>query len=589
MSAVQSWAGWPIIFLLSSISCDGALCRVWGFRIMFAASNRHRLSIAVLCAGLLLIGLGGLRTLSAVGAQRAQAVAQADNRLARALAPATADQTRAIREQVRLLLANESGTLFTYVTVRDASGLVVASAGRYARAFEWLPSSMAPTWRAWCYRALSTASTMSIKGSRPLAVSFGLSWPDLLIDSLLAWIIWPLLVCLGIICVARVVAEWRKAESSEKTAPPITSVSSRQTDRPGVGRETPVRRAAVDSRRRSLFSRSIWRQRDTGGVTRGKKALPMISGRGFEVIGIRATAPEAVAKADSASAQPTSAAVELSTPSSEFSAPRFLQVSATPQPLRPVTRRAVMREPMSNAPPAVDPTAAADSHVLSDQTLDLRFYPIWRGADRRVLAGAWAALAWRRGDGEIVDPGTLVRLAEQEGALRAFTQWIAERFAMLHANWRTLELLTVPIVLPIPSALLAFADAEDIWHEALSRIDHDPDDLLLQIDAPDLPLELSPPVRRAIVPSYVDGAVRAACDLVFVRPGSDGSCVNAERALADTRYPMLVGPLLDPAAHAALLGFGERVAWFSNVDNEANVYTPRAFARLMSQCAVVPL
>lgn len=182
-----------------------------------------------------------------------------------------------------------------------------------------------------------------------------------------------------------------------------------------------------------------------------------------------------------------------------------------------------------------------------------------------------------------------MRLAEQEGALRTFTHWIAERFVMLHANWRTLELLTVPIVLPVPSALLAFADAEDIWRDALSRISHEPAGLLLQVDTPELPSDLSLPVRRAIVPAYVGGSAGAEHDLVFVRPTADHSTETAERALTDTRYPMLVGPLADPSAHAQLLACSERVAWFSNADNDDNVYSPRAFARLMSRTAVAPL
>ena len=283
-----------------------------------------------------------------------------------------------------------------------------------------------------------------------------------------------------------------------------------------------------------------------------------------------------------------------------------MPVSA-PEPDRAAKHEASAASPLAaseRAPIAYDetsPSSGADAltpvfeaprldakPTLGDNTLDLRFYPIWRGQnDNRRLAGAYAAMAWRAGDAELVSPETLIQLAERDGALRAFTQWIARRLSLLHANWRTLELATVPIVLPIPSAMLGFADAEAVWREALRRTDRDSDDLILALDRDTASAYAELPVRRILPLAGPELESPRDCDVLGVPEPLIQGNTSAWRARVDAlACPVLFGPLETPERYQELLA-RPRALWFSNRVEEA--HSPRSFARLLMLHATAPI
>jgi hypothetical protein len=271
--------------------------------------------------------------------------------------------------------------------------------------------------------------------------------------------------------------------------------------------------------------------------------------------------------------------------------------SAEPAPAPPAESQPEPKPPTATPKIDIEPAPAhAELHAprldaqptLGDDTLDLRFYPIWRDAERKVLAGACAALAWRSGETRLVDSDTLTRLAEREGALRAFTQWIARRFSLLHSNWRTLEIATVPIVLPIPSAMLGFADAEAVWRDALRRTDRDPNDLILWLGGRvRRHVHSSLPVRRALMLAGHDKPAPADCDVACIDVEQIGPDIEAWHArIEQLKCPVLIGSIGDPEPYARLLNH-PRVLWFSQAD--ADLCSPRAFARLLTRHATQPI
>ncbi|WP_348766968.1 hypothetical protein [uncultured Salinisphaera sp.] len=554
-------------------------------------------ALAALC--LILAGYAGLRAVQLTSAARADMLAQAEA----AIVSATAGHIRQDRVPTRLIEATQTlladpGLRLNYVTVRNAGGATLVSRGRFSNRFELFGPGIAPTLRAWDYRLESAQATLRLSAPGQAgavgSAEFGVSWFAVLGHAGIGLVIWATVLLAGLVgLVGALVA----AGGSQRAAvEPVQNAPTppQQTKKPAAGASQTNRPGSRTPS--SLFRRGDKKKRDDE----------------FEPIApaARPSQPAPVGEPEPAPKPPATPPATTATPAdTQGAAQRQATVSAAPaqtaEPPQSDARREASRPaaaPASNAtasvrpPPAIAP-AEAELHAprmdaepqLGDATLDLRFYPIWRDSGREVLAGACAALAWRRPDTRLVDADTLTRLAEQKGALRAFTQWIARRFSLLHSNWRTLEINTVPIVLPIPSAMLAFADAEAVWRDTLRRTDRDPNDLILRLTSArsHRGAHASLPVRRALTLAGHDKPVPADCDVACIDPAQVGSDMEAWFERVDQlKAPVLLGPLADPEPFARLINH-ERVLWFS--DDAQALCSPREFARLLTRCSTRPI
>ena len=600
-----------------------------------AGTSRYALyALAALC--LILIGYAALRSVELTSTARSQALADAE----RAIAAAATEHIRQDRVPDALILAAESllgepQLGLNYVTVRNAQNVTLVSRGRFSQRFGFLGAGTARSLRSWDYRLESAEATQAIRAHDEGGVigfaQFGVDWFHVFASAGVGLIIWLTALLAGLVgFFGALVAS---ASAREQSPAPSTS------DTPGrIRKPAPQASTAIDTARAPL-SRLVRRRgrkasedefepivssdnraasKPAQPITQGEQARPQRA----EPPPIRqpqrpapsnetpepaqddpsspTRAPAAAAPAEPKPAEPKQPEPKQAEPS--------VQPSSPAQPAAQKSAPSRQRTPGKDAPaeasePAPQRRAAVAAAVetelhaprldaeprLGDATLDLRFYPIWRDAKREVLAGACAALAWRTPETRLVDADTLTRLAEQKGALRAFTQWIARRFSLLHSNWRTLEINTVPIVLPIPSAMLAFADAEAVWRDALRRTDRDPNDLILRLLSTRMRrgVHSSLPVRRALTLAGHDKPVPADCDIACVDPADVGP--DSEQWFAcieQLQCPVLLGPIDDPEPYTRLINHN-RVLWFS--DDEQALYSPRAFARLLTRCSTQPI
>jgi len=564
--------------------------------------SRDRLiCIGLMCIGVALCVFGALRLLDSISSARTAGLATAQQTVSQTLVPALASGQSLRVRQATTALVSANDNPISYLTVRNSQGRLLASAGRHDGVFGWLPTSASLSWRAWLYRSFSAETLVPLAGQ---TVGLGVSWSAILIGAMASWVLWALACLIGLGCAARAARQWSRqpvspASSTHRPATARAPVQKRPANGLpfGLGRHRETRSAgqprAVAPQPRATGGRfKPWIARlavlcaKTGAAaTNSSSQLRPAGVGGFEVIGSSggpSTAePVPQSQVKPVGALPTSMAVFEQTPTDK------LQTRAAVPP------SCVDDGSYDEAPsPRATHEAVSDgaSPVFGERTLNLGFRPIWRGPERSQLAGGWVTLSWRSGDGEPVSPASLAELAEQEGALRAFAQWIAERLAMLQANWRTLELPTVPIVLPVPPSLFAVQGARHIWAAALERVGRGRRDLVLQIEPSEAGHGLAMrQARTAAIDQTGQCADIGAGNLVFVRPDKNNGCEAAQRALSTTRYPILVGPLLEPLSQSELLDNHQRVAWFTEADNDNNLYTPRGFARLMSQQALAPL
>ncbi|WP_353180163.1 hypothetical protein [Salinisphaera sp. T5B8] len=607
-----------------------------------AGTSRYALyALAALC--LILIGYAALRSVELIGTARSQALADAE----RAIAAATATHIRQDRVPDALIVAAESllgepQLGLNYVTVRNAQNVTLVSRGRFSGRFEFLGTGTARSLRSWDYRLESAEATQAIRAQDEGGVigfaQFGVDWFHVFASAGVGLIIWLTALLAGLVGFFGALV----ASTSTREQSPAPSTS----DTPGrIRKPAPQASTATDTARAPLSRLARRRGRkasedefepivSSDNRAAGKPAQPITQGepdrpQRAEPPPIRqpqrpapanetpapgnpsspTRAPAAAAQAQPKSAEPKQP--EPKQPEPKQPEPKQAEPSVQPPPSQPAVQKSApsrQRTPGKDAPaqaskPAPQRRAAVAAPVetelhaprldaeprLGDATLDLRFYPIWRDAKREVLAGACAALAWRTPETRLVDADTLTRLAEQKGALRAFTQWIARRFSLLHSNWRTLEINTVPIVLPIPSAMLAFADAEAVWRDALRRTDRDPNDLILRLLSTRMRrgVHSSLPVRRALTLAGYDKPVPADCDIACVDAADVGP--DSEQWFAcieQLQCPVLLGPIDDPEPYTRLINHN-RVLWFS--DDEQALYSPRAFARLLTRCSTQPI
>ncbi|MBS63356.1 hypothetical protein [Salinisphaera sp.] len=585
-------------------------------------------ALAALCV--ILIGYAGLRTLELASTARADMLADAEA----AVVSETAGHIRQDRVPTRLIEAAETlladpALRLNYVTVRNAGDATLVSRGRFSNRFEFLGPDIARTLRAWDYRLESTQTTVPLSAAGQAgavgSAEFGVSWFAVLGHAGVGMVIWVIVLLAGIVGLVGALVAARAAPRdvfAHAETEPVPTPAAANT--PAV--EPAKRQRAGKTASSRLFRRGARKDTDNefepivAATPSARASEPVPAGAPGPVPAAEPT-PEPKPKQTSEpkptpepkrSASPASTAAPARTPAQPqqsqagHTEKTVAPAASVPDDTRPRSRPKTPAAPgaqtqaQTKAPaparPAIAP-AEAELHAprldaepqLGDATLDLRFYPIWRDSNREVLAGACAALAWRRPDTRLVDADTLTRLAEQKGALRAFTQWIARRFSLLHSNWRTLEINTVPIVLPIPSAMLAFADAEAVWRDTLRRTDRDPNDLILRLTSArsHRGAHASLPVRRALTLVGHDKPVPADCDVACIDPEQVGPDIEAWFARVEQlKSPVLLGPLTDPEPYARLINH-ERVLWFS--DDAQALCSPREFARLLTRCSTRPI
>ncbi|GAB3674801.1 hypothetical protein GCM10028792_11900 [Salinisphaera aquimarina] len=551
------------------------------------------MSVLLAIACVLLIGWAGIRASDALLAARTSKLFDAERAVVQATVPSIRQDripNRLVRS-VRGLVADPALDL-EFLTVRNANNVTLVSRGRLGETGGWLSFINSRALRSWFYRVGSAEANRPImRDARNVGFAhFGVSWTSIMYRAGMPLFIWATALLAGVIGLFGLVLRL-------SSAPPIADARE----------PTRMSHAPRAARDKSQSARVPLSRFARGGSAREAEFAPIADVRSPSR---SADAPLKPARAPAASPQ-ASAAPPADLPAPEPTAPaQPIEPSVAPLPPVAAEPAAKPTPPVVETTPDItavesDPVEAPASETpavafeaprvdarpkLGDSTLDLRFYPIWRGGSDMtpVLAGACAALAWRTGEAELVDADTLTRLAEKDGALRAFTQWIARRFSLLHGNWRTLELNTVPIVLPIPSAMLAFADAEAVWRDALRRTDRDPNDLILRLDYPVAAADqASLPLRRALPVSAHDDALPADCDVLCVDPVR----VNGDARDWCARFdaldrPVLFGPVADPAAHREILAH-ERVLWFS--EREEDVHSPRSFARLLARNTPAPI
>ncbi|MGN8160678.1 hypothetical protein ACS8YF_18665, partial [Salinisphaera sp. SWV1] len=215
-------------------------------------------------------------------------------------------------------------------------------------------------------------------------------------------------------------------------------------------------------------------------------------------------------------------------------------------------------ESAERTPPAPHTSSAFGPYLL-------RFQPVWRGAMDGLLAGAAVRLvpadnadARPRTLGEVVAEGP-----DEPEACRTCVQWLMRRLITLQANWRTLELPRVPVVILLPEILLGFEGAGQIWAEALSRYEPAAGDLVFCVERLPAAGETTLPVRWAVAEQ------RTRDGQLWYRLMSGEDDESSAGAVADgTRFVLPDDGAMD-SAHQPL--------------------SPRAFGRLMSRSELAPL
>lgn len=545
---------------------------------MLVPSDR-RLALALGIIGLLLTVIGGMRLGSSIRDAGDEQLKIADTTVSQAIRPALGSPNQAATRRAAVVLISRPTGRLSYVSIRDERGHLLASVGSHDGVFAWLPAAGSRSWRAWFYRTLSIRQVLSVSvdAGGKASVAFGLSWPSVLASTWRTWWFWLSLCGLGLACLLAGALGWRS---------PVEIQGSGRNDR----RRADAIRARMGDTTKDESRRRSWRTRLARARavlpranTRAAPAQQLVANSGFGQIGAQ---PPASAGASSERLQqgPDAAAHEP-VPSDALDGsgptePASFRQSPVPAP----------DEPSSAGAETIAPIAARTvPQAFDDTTLDVRFQPIWRGSERALLAGGRLTLVWRSGDGRPVAPAVLARQAERAGRLSAFTGWLAERVTMLQSNWHTLGFATVPLVLPLAAAWRDDAEVWRIWRDGLTGTGLADNDLLLQLDASIADQASGLPVRRMLTFADADAVARSDADMIFLPSDHERCGDRARELLAASPQSILLGPLATPESQAPLLARQARVAWFSAADDDAHLYTPRAFARLVSRHALSPL
>jgi len=510
---------------------------------------------------------------------RSAALFDAERAIAQAISPRI-QQDRvppALGQAAERLLA-EPALGLSYITLRNANSVVLVSRGGFGDRFDWLSANQGREWRSLLYRLTSAEANRPVMRDEQQVgyARFGVGWMHVLSRAGAGFALWclVLLIALGGFCWALARALSPSGNSTVKTANSAPGKSA--------ARRPPVARAPSEATA----------NRSDGSAPLSRLARrPHILDDGYAPIG----EPETLSSTANNPGGSSGNVVDLR-PTEAQPEP----ASSTPdEPAEQSSGSAEVPPAFANVIAAAPTPFGASDHgpeiqgqpTLDDSTLDLRFFPIWRDRDQQRLAGAWALLAWRSGNGEPVYLETLTDIAVKADALRDFTEWFARRFSMLHSNWRALELATVPILLPVPDAMLDFTDADTVWRDALERGGRDVNDLILRVSqAHDLPGAGVLPARRSIDLESLESPSVVSSDVLCVHPNAVSN-VNADewREIHDAlQRPVILGPITDPEAWAHVIDH-ERVSWYSDATTPDNLHTPRTFARLLSRAEVEPI
>lgn len=424
-------------------------------------------------------------------------------------------------------LVTTKASEMAFLTVRNANGRLVASDGAWSSWFAGMASrATVRTWRAWMYRTLCAETYRSMPDG--VALHVGVPWWRVLAHAGPAFWLALLLTFLGLALFERDRRRPREPQSRPSEPATAGTVSARR----GLSWSSPSPTWRAPLQR----IRYVVGRRDRAGAS-----ADTVPAAGFEPIG-RHGGPRP--------SEPTA-----STPPVETGA----------LPDRPATSADTLAEAdavssQSDAeafpPEASEPTSAPATF----DHFHLRFQPIWRGAMDGLLAGAAVRLL-RAGESEDRTLDLAALMAAGAAPPERLVTWLMRRLVTLQANWRTVELPRVPLMLPLPASLFAFEGARDVWGDALSHPEP------------------------------------AAGELVFCveqRPDWDGGALPVRWAVAEPRersdatiYRLISGPPAEPAAEV------EETPRFTLPDDPAaqgaqRPLSPRTFARLMSRSELAP-
>ncbi|HET7312734.1 MAG TPA: hypothetical protein VFJ08_00090, partial [Salinisphaera sp.] len=449
-------------------------------------------------------------------------------------------------QQVAHRLVTASSSDLVFVTVRGADRRVLASAGAWSGWLDGLvPQSIARTWRAWLYRTLCVETSRPIAGGAQAHV--GVPWSKVFVLAGPAFWLTVLLSVFG-----GIVAE-RERRARKTIAADEPAVSSPRSTK---------RRAESVGGRDARQSNPAGARDGVPGPRRGEAGSPGAPGAPFQPIGdrdrSRSTKPPKPAPMQDGEARPAPApTAPPDRRTQQAPAPAAPTVNEKPEDERPVIDKEVDREVETDAEPETD-------GPLPFGQLLPRFQPIWRGATDGLLAGGIVRLV--RGDDAAGHPVALEEFIATDARRREDPEeivwWLVRRLTTLQANWRTLELPRVPLMLALPDALFAFERADAVWAEALTRYAPAPGDMVFCVDRlPAIAARAALPVRWAVVervedanwyrlqsatdenepPSVETAAARDGLETCFVLPSADDAASRIKH------------PVLSPGAFARLM------------------------------------
>ncbi|AWN16297.1 hypothetical protein [Salinisphaera sp. LB1] len=445
------------------------------------------------------------------------------------LAPTLGARANGSPQAVVHRLVTTDASDMAFLTVRDRAHRLVASDGAWSHWFAgWASSATVRAWRAWMYRTLCADTYRSVLDGAQLHA--GVPWWRVAIIAGPPFWATLLLSALGLVL-------FERERRAHRQAPPRLAAKGAAS-----GRRSRPKSAQASAWRERLRRALPARRGEPPRPATGASPAP-----GFEPIGSRGRTPTQAPAPKPAPSRNDDKPAPESTP------------AAVDDPAQVVAPAAPAGAASAERTPSAPRASSAFGPYL------LRFQPVWRGAMDGLLAGAAVRLV--PADNADARPRTLdevmVEGPDEPEACRTFVQWLMRRLVTLQANWRTLELPHVPVVLLLPETLLGFEGAEQIWAETLSRYEPAAGDLVFCVERMPGAGETMLPVRWAVAEQ------RTRDGQLWYRLMSGGHDESSADAVADgTRFVLPDDGAMD-SVHQPL--------------------PPRAFGRLMSRSELAPL
>ncbi|MES1954315.1 hypothetical protein [Salinisphaera hydrothermalis] len=494
-----------------------------------------RLSTRHQWLGLVLALLGVLGAIYFGAGARHATLDSAARQAVHDLPPALGASDRGDPQAVVHRLVTTGASEMAFLTVRNAQGRLVASDGAWSSWFAGMaPQATVRTWRAWMYRTLCAEIYRTTSDGAELHA--GVPWWRVFVHAAPAFWLTLILAFLGLALFER--ARRRPRDLAVTASPRVAHATDSAPSESRKKRPTPARQGTVH-RVRQLLRRD--RPADTANS-------PGPSG-GFEPIGRRRQPPEYA----------THPPAETTTPAPQGGIVEVRERVAVSPPLSEAAGagEATPHRPAEIAPKPIDQPSTLDQFRL-------RFEPIWRGTLEGLLAGAAVRVLRVTESGERTR--TLEALMADGVPPERVVRWLVQRVVTLQANWRSVELPRVPVMVPLPDALLAFENAGETWATALAQAEPAVGELILCVERqPDWATEAALPVRWAVAE-------------------------RREHAAAAVIYRMVSGPDAERAELDA--EEGDRFVLPDDPANVADVQRPlepKTFAQLMSRSELVPL